>query len=60
MQLQLDLDLKPQGYMVYINGRFVKEVETVDDVWNVIGTYPFGSLYEVKSANKDCDEFIPF
>ena len=48
-------------YQIYINLRFADETDDVEEVWTLIGEYPFGSLYEVHSATgKDVSEFIPF
>jgi hypothetical protein len=59
-QLSLDLDLRTQGYKVYINSRLVQEVATEDDAWAVIDQYPFGSLYEIHDDLGCVPETIPF
>lgn len=52
------------NYVVSIcdwNGRRTVECETVDQVWDAIGSRTFGGLYEVSSpTGQDCSEFIPF
>ena len=48
-------------YQIYINGQFADETDDVEEVWKIIGEYPFGSRYEVGSATgKDIGEFVPF
>ena len=48
-------------YQIYINGWFADETDDIEEAWEIIGEYPFGSLYEVESATgKDVSEFIPF
>jgi hypothetical protein len=59
-QLSLDLDLRTQGYKVYINSRLVQEVATKDDAWAVIDHYPFGSCYEIHDANGIVLDTVPF
>lgn len=50
-----------KNYNVYINGKLKESVDTPDEVWEVIGNSPFGSLYEVESpTGKSVLEFIPF
>jgi hypothetical protein len=48
-------------FKVYINLNLVATVDTEDRVWEVIGSYPFGSLYEVHDENDEIvAEFVPF
>lgn len=48
-------------YQIYINGKFSDETDDPKTVWDIIGNYPFGTLYEVgSSTGKDVTEFIPF
>lgn len=48
-------------YQIYINQKFVGETNDPREVQNTIGSYPFGSLYEVHSATgKDVSMFIPY
>jgi len=48
-----------KNYQIKINGKLVAEVDVKDDVWKVIGRYPFGSLYEVGSkTGKPVGDFI--
>jgi hypothetical protein len=59
-QLTLDLNIKPQGYKVYINSRRLAEVATLDDAWAVVGGYSFGSCYEIHDVNGIVPGTIPF
>ena len=49
-------------YIVYINGMKKAVCNTSEEVWDVIGKSPFGSLYEVRPGeeNVSVDEFTPF
>lgn len=49
------------NYIVRINCRHEYPAETPEEVWDIIGRHPLGSLYDVSSP-KDLptDEFIPF
>ncbi len=47
-------------YQIYINSRFADETDDIEEVWSIIGDYPFGSCYAVGSATgKDVSGFIP-
>jgi hypothetical protein len=52
------------NYVVHIsdwNGNRKVECETVEQVWEAIGSRVFGGLYKVTSStDQDCSEFIPF
>lgn len=48
-------------YIVTINGRRKFEVATEEEVWNTIGSQPFGSRYMVDSTEgEDTEQFVPF
>ena len=48
-------------YQLYINERFADESDDPQEIWDLIGQYPFGSRYQVGSATgKDVSEFVPF
>ena len=55
---------KTVNYIVHIHhwgGSQTMECETEQEAWDIIGSYPFGTLYEVESpTGKDVEEFIPF
>ncbi len=48
-------------YQIYINSWFADETDDIEEVWDIIGEYPFGSCYLVSSATgKDVSGFVPF
>ena len=48
-------------YVVLMNGTHSFNCASEQEVWDVIGRHPFGSLYEVSStAGEDVSQFIPF
>lgn len=49
------------NYVVTINGRKKFPADTEEEVWDIVGRHPFGSLYDVSSpVGLSVDEFVPF
>lgn len=49
-------------YTIFINGREVGIANSEGKVWEIIGKFPFGSLYEVRytESGEIANEFVPF
>ena len=58
MRLAVD---ETKNYQVYINSKLVANVDTEEEVWDVVGDSFIGDCYEVGSATgKDVSGFTPF